>query len=549
MKLFPFATRFSSPAADYFRTDDLHADLGKRTARGGLYTVVTMALNFFVVATSTFWLTYQLSPEDFGLYTMILVIINFSTQFVDLGLSRAVVQNAEINHEQVSTLFWINLAIASVITLLIAMATPLICAYYRNTDLAPINLSMSLIFLMSGFVLQHRALLQRRMEFGRISLVGVISPAVGAVAGITLAYLGGGYWALVAVALVTQLANCIGFWIACSWRPGPPRRGTGVRKMIAFGGHVTAYQLINYFTRNVDQLLLGRWWGAVALGLYGRALMFMTLPATKIMLPLTQVLVPSLSRLTASPEKYRKFFQSALGLLATACILPSVLLLLMAPEIFPLLFPPKWDDMVPIFLALGPAAIVISTASASWWLYLSFGHVERQTYAGLANMVLTVIAILCALPYGVLAVALAVSFARVVSNLPYVAYSCKGTPITLKDYVKAVSWPIWISTISAAGAMAISTMYLKFVILGEQPLPTLWKVLPITTEQKFVILVIKIVAWTGLMIAMIALIPPARAAIYAEPKSLLMKLLKRKEVAAETSEDTEMAKACESSIE
>jgi O-antigen/teichoic acid export membrane protein len=532
MKLFQFAARISSPATDYFRTDDLQANLGKRTARGGLYTVVTMALNFFVVATSTYWFTRQLSPADFGLYTMILVIINFSTHFVDLGLSRAVVQNAEINHEQVSTLFWINLAIAAAIMLLVASATPLICAYYQNSKLAPINLSMSVLFLISGLMLQHRALLQRRMEFGRISLVGVVSPVAGAIAGIIVVYLDGGYWALVAVALVTQLVNCIGFWVACSWRPGPPRRGTGVRKMIAFGGHVTAFQLINYFTRNVDQLLLGRWWGEVALGLYGRALMFMTLPAAKIMLPLTQVLVPSLARLTDSPEMYRKFFRSALGLLATACILPSVLILLLAPELFPLLFPPRWNDMVPIFLALGPAAIVISTASASWWLYLSFGHVERQTYAGFANMVVTVIAILCALPHGAIAVALAVSFARVVSNLPYFAYSCKGTSISLKDYVKAVSWPIWTSTISAAGAMAISTVFLKFAILGDEPFPTLWEVLPITTEHKLVILAIKIMAWTGLMIAIIGLVPSARVAIFAEPKNLLMRLLKKKEVAA-----------------
>jgi O-antigen/teichoic acid export membrane protein len=532
MKFTPFATRFSSPAADYFRTDDLQTNLGRRTARGGLYTVATMALNFFVVATSTYWLTLQLSPADFGLYMMIAVIINFSTHFVDLGLSHAVVQNAEINHEQVSTLFWINLAIATAIALLVALATPFICAFYHEPRLAPINLSMSLLFVSSGLMLQHRALLQRRMEFGRINTVGAISPAVGAVVGIIVAYLGGGYWALVSVTLVTQFANCVGMWIACSWRPGPPRRGTGVRKMVAFGGHVTAFQLINYFTRNTDQILLGRWWGKVALGLYGRAFTFMALPAGKIMTPLTQVLVPSLARLTDSPEKYRKFFRSALGLLATACILPSVLAILLAPELFPLLFTAKWNGMVPMFLALGPAAIVTSTASASWWLYLSFGHVERQTYAGIANMIFTVIAILCGLPYGPVGVAVAVMFARVASNLPYFAYSCRGTPISLKDYLGAVSWPTWISTFAAVGAMAVSVVYLKLAILPGQPLPPLWKVLPISSYEMLVILILKLVVWVGLMIAMIVLIPAVREAIFSEPKNLLLRLLKKKEVVA-----------------
>jgi O-antigen/teichoic acid export membrane protein len=532
MKLLPFATRFSTPAADYFRTDDLQTNLGNRTARGGLYTVASMAINFFVVATSTIWLTRALTPTDFGLYQMVLVIINFSLQFVDLGLSRAVVQNPKINHEQVSTLFWINLCIATLIAIFIAAATPLICAFFNEPRLGPVNIIMSSLFVISGLMLQHRALLQRRMEFGRINFVAGVSPAVGAVSGIIVALMDGGYWALVAVMLMTQISNCVGLWLACSWRPGLPRRHTGARKMIAFGGHVTAFQFINYFTRNADNLLLGWRWGAVELGFYGRAFSLMLLPASKIMAPLMQVIIPSLARLADTPDKYRKFFCSALGLLATACTLPSVLAMLVSPEVFPLVLEPKWNDSVPIFLALGPAAIVTCTAAASWWLYLSLGHVERQTYAGIVNFIFTLIFMLCGLPYGALGMAIAVMIARVVSNLPYFAYSCKDTPITLKDYLSAVSWPTWISALAAVGAMAISTAYLKFSILGDEPLPTLWKVLPITTEQMVIILAIKIVSWAALMIAMIAFIPPVRAAIFTEPKNLLLKLLKKKEAVA-----------------
>ncbi len=532
MKFIPFATRFSSPAADYFRTDDLQTNLGQRTARGGVSTVATMGLNFLVVATSTIWITWALSPADFGLYGMVLVIINFATQFIDLGLSRAVVQRPEITHEQVSTLFWINLAIATGIAALVALATPLICAFYREPALAPVNLVMSLAFVFSGLTLQHRALLQRRLEFGRINFVAAVAPIVGAVSGIVIATLGGGYWALVAVTLVTLLASCIGMWMACSWRPGPPRRGTGARKMLAFGGHVTTFQFINFFTRNGDNILLGWRWGKEPLGLYSQAFRLMLLPAGKIMTPLMQVMIPSLARLTDTPEKYRKFFHSALSLLATACVLPSVLAMLIAPEVFPLLLGEKWNDSVPIFLLLGPAAIVTSTSSASWWLYLTFGHVERQTRAGIVNMVFTLIAMAASLPYGPLGMAVAVMFTRVASNLPYFAYSCRGTPISLKDYLGAVSWPTWISTLAAVGALAVSVLYLKFEILPGQELPPLWQVLPISGRDMLTILIIKLVAWTCFMVAMIALIPAVRKAIYAEPKNLLLKLLKKKEVVA-----------------
>src|SRR5690606_34686494 len=106
-----------------------------------------------------------------GLYGMVLVITNFANMFVDLGLTRAVIQKPHITHPQVSTLFWINLVISSGIAAGIALATPLVVRFYDEPRVAAINMVMAGSLVISGLMLQHRALLQRRMEFGKINLV------------------------------------------------------------------------------------------------------------------------------------------------------------------------------------------------------------------------------------------------------------------------------------------------------------------------------------------------------------------------------------------
>ena len=220
---------------DSFTTGDLQKNLAKKTARGGAYTLAATAFNFLVTVTSTILVTSKLTSEDFGLVAMVTVLTGFATIFLDLGLSKAVIQKPKINHDQVSTLFWINIAVASIIAAIVAAATPILIWIYNEPRLLPINLALSGLFIVSAMGIQHRALLARRMEHGKISLVATLATPIAAAVGITTAYLGGGYWALVAIPAVLQLAIVIGMWIACPWIPGRPKRGTGVREMLGFG--------------------------------------------------------------------------------------------------------------------------------------------------------------------------------------------------------------------------------------------------------------------------------------------------------------------------
>jgi O-antigen/teichoic acid export membrane protein len=298
--------------------------------------------------------------------------------------------------------------------------------------------------------------------------------------------------------------------------------------MLAFGSQVTGFQFINFFARNADNIMLGYMWGKIPLGIYTRAYSMMMLPASKLTSPLDQVLVPALSRLVDNPEKYRRFYRSALALVATACTFSTVALVLLSPEVIPLVLGEKWKEIVPLFIALSPAVIVTCTNSASSWLYLSFGHVHHQTLAATINTIYLVSAMAIGLPYGPMGMAIAVSISRVTAKLPYVAYSCRGTAVTIRDYLEAIFWPTWIPVASAIPAFFIATLALKSRILPDEPLPPFWVSLPLTPAHATLLIGVKLLIWIILMATFIAVIPSARSAVIVEPWNLLQRVLRKK---------------------
>ena len=129
-----------------------------------------------------------------------------------------------------------------------------------------------------------------------------------------------GYWSLVLMQLTTVITSAIAVWAACGWRPGLPVRRSGVREMLAFGGHLTGFNFVNYFSRNADNILIGKFIGADALGLYAKAYGLFMMPISQIRSPLNQVAMPVLSSLQNQPERYIKYYQRLIDILASLTI-------------------------------------------------------------------------------------------------------------------------------------------------------------------------------------------------------------------------------------
>jgi O-antigen/teichoic acid export membrane protein len=186
------ADKNGDPNERHFNTDHLRANLKNRTVSSGVVTLTAQGAKFFLTIASTVILARLLSPYDYGLLAMVATIMSLLRVFKDAGLSAATVQRDTITHAQVSNLFWINVALAGLLALIMATAAPAIAWFYHEPKLVGIALWLSLTFLISGSTVQHQALLQRQMRFKAIAVIQVGSMAVSLVVGVLMALWAGG---------------------------------------------------------------------------------------------------------------------------------------------------------------------------------------------------------------------------------------------------------------------------------------------------------------------------------------------------------------------
>jgi len=441
----------------YFRTDHLKADLKRRSVRGGTVTMTTQLLKFSANIGSTIILARLLTPQDYGLVGMVTVVLNFVILFKDLGLSMATVQKAEINHRQVSTLFWINLVLSCGLLFITAALAPLIAWFYGEPRLIAITLALASGFIFGGLTAQHQALLNRQMRFTTLSAIDLTSMFVGVGTAIILASYGAGYWALVIMQLTGGLTNTIAVWLMCSWRPSLPTRNAEVRSMLNFGGNLTGYGIINYFARNVDNLLIGKFWGKEELGVYAKAYQLLLLPIQQVNAPVAAVAVPALSRLVEDSAQYRQVYLRVVEKIAMLTM-PGIMFMIVTSDwLIQVLLGSQWGAAIPIFTWLGIAALTQPICNSTGWLFITQGRTKDMFQWGLIGETMAVIAIVIGLPWHAYGVAVSYSICTFWLRTPVLFwFVCRTGPIKTGDFYR-----LMIPSACASGGVLLALLALR----------------------------------------------------------------------------------------
>lgn len=443
---------------DVFHTDNLKANLKIRSVRGGALTVGAQGIKFLLQMTTTLVLARLLVPEDFGLIGMVTVVINFVQLFKDLGLSTATIQKQHINHQQVTVLFWINLAVSFLLTLLVVSSAPLVAWFYDEPRLLNIIYVLGTIFIFGGLTVQHQALLKRQMQFASLAKVEVISILASVAIAIFSAWCGLGYWSLVFMQLTQAIFNAVGVWIVCRWRPGFPRKTEGVSSLLAFGGNITGFRFTNYFSRNLDNVLLGQFWGAQQLGLYAMAYKLLLLPIQQINAPITSVALPGLSKLQTDPEAYKRYYHKAI-LLITTLSMPMVCFLYTSIDLVILAsLGEKWAGVIPVFKLLVPAAFIGTFNVTFGWVLMSLNKSDRLFKLGIATSIINVIIFLVSVRWGVLGVAAAYGFSRIIIFIPAIIYAYHDTFLRLSELLSVLYRP----TLASISSVLLSKIITSF---------------------------------------------------------------------------------------
>lgn len=390
---------------------------------------------------------------------MVLAISALADQLTDLGLSQAVIQRKTVTHRQVSALFWINVVAGLSLGIALALASPLVALFYGHDELVGIALVVAPSYLISGALVQHQALLQRQMKFGSVAARDVIGRTTSIVVAITLAALGAGYWALALMPVSGALARAVLVWSACDWRPSRPAKAEGLAPMLRFGGSVAAADLLGYVSRNADNVLVGRFGGAAALGYYSRAYALLLLPLQQVNQPVNVVAIPTLSRLLDQPSRYRAYYQAAVFTVSLLALPLVVLMALLADVFVTGLMGPTWNGVVPIFQVLAVAGFAQAVSSTAIWLWVSQGRADRMLKLSMITRPLTVASFFAGLPWGPLGVAWAVSIASVVTAIPMLLSATWRSPVKPFDVVLAIAPAALATSVLAAVTVAVRAAF------------------------------------------------------------------------------------------
>ena len=472
-------------AAAYLRTDRLKANLGARTARGGAVTVASQGFKFAAGLAATAVLGRLLTPADYGLVGMVAVVTGFVALFKDLGLSSATVQREEITAEQVSTLFWVNVGLSVAVGLLTAALAPAVAWFYAEPRLSAVTLAYAAGFLPGGLTVQHEALLRRQMRFVALAACEVAALLASIAATVVLAWRGWGYWALVCGHLTLGLVYMVGVWAACGWRPGWPSRAAGVTSMLGFGGNLTGFAVINYFARNLDNMLIGRVWGSFQLGLYAKAYQLLLLPLDQINAPITAVAVPALSRLNDSPERYRRAYLRIVEKIAMVTMPGVALLVATSDWVLLVVLGPQWVGAARIFTLLGVAGLLQPAANTVGWLFITQGRTRQMLRWGLVGCTIVILSIVAGLPWGAAGVAASYSLTNVLVIFPLLLhYVGREGPVRARDFYGAVA-PSVCAGLCALGVLLlfrawggvghpVAGLAVACVLAAATALPVLW---------------------------------------------------------------------------
>ncbi len=443
---------------DLFDTSYLAKDLRGRSVRSGAATVLSQGCSFVLRTASTMIMARLLTPADFGLIAMVATVTNFAMMFQDLGLSAATIQRAEINHDQVSTLFWINTALGVLVCLVVTAMAPGIAWFFEDSRLIPVTTALSTMFIFSGLGVQHSALLQRHMCFLSIGVIQISSMLVSVLVGIVSALLGVSYWSLVFMQIAGGIVVLLGKWIAMPWMPGVPKKGVGIKQMLHLGSSIAGFNIINYFARNADNILIGKMIGDSALGYYSKAYGLLMMPITQIRNPVNAVAIPALSRLQSAHEKFSNYYLKIVSIIAFLTMPMMVYMFVFAYEIVVLMLGEQWVAAASIFQVLAIAAFIQPVASTTGMVLVSLSQGNRYLKWGLINSIITVFAFAIGIFWGALGVALAYTVVNYILFLPSLWYCFKETPVTVGGFLKAVSRPILVSIVTALVLIVVSQL-------------------------------------------------------------------------------------------
>lgn len=435
------------------------SNLRQKAVRSVVWTAIDSWGRQAVSLVVFFILARLLSPETFGLIALAYIFIEFVQIFVDQGFSVAIIQRQDIDTEHLDTAFWTTLGISIILTVLSVACAGLAGDFFKQPQLIPIIQYLSISFIFSGLSSVQQAILERQFKFKSLAIRSLLAVIIGGIVGVGMALLNFGVWSLVGQQLYSSFVQVLVLWRVSDWRPGFKFSVIHAKELFTFGINISAFNIINFFNRRADDLLIGYFLGLVALGYYSVAYKLLLVMMQVLISTTTKVALPIFSRLQGEPERLLSAFYTATQFTGLIVFPVFLCVPVLAPEFIKVFFGEQWIQSIPVLQVLsliGPVHLIFFYNNS---VILALGKPSWRLWIQVINTATNVVGFALAVKWGIVAVASAyVIRGYLLLPISLLAIN-KLVKINLTNYLR-----LYIVPLVASGVMVATILATKYLL-------------------------------------------------------------------------------------
>lgn len=415
------------------------------------FGVLWNGLSQFLIQSSQFIvitiLARLLSPKDFGIVGMAMIFTGFVTAINELGMSAAIIQRKDINNVHLSTSFWTNIGIGTILFILTILISPLVAEFFQEDLVRPILVVSSICLVTGSFSMVQRALLEKNLNFKNITKVEVCAAIGSGIISIFLALKGFGAWSLVFGTISGSIISAILLWKLSKWRPSLIFSITHFKELFNFGGHVVGSQLLGNVAMRIDYIIVGKLLGTVSLGYYSLARMLTSFPTQKISGTIMRVIFPAFSTIQENNNILKEAYLKVTKYTSLVTFPMLGGMFVVAPEFVVTIYGEKWSPMIILIQIFCLKGAISSINTLTSTIQYSKGRSDIQFKCMIFSTIMITIAVLIGAKYGIIGITIMLTITTVLLAIIIQYITNKLINLDMYTYIKETIPAIICSTI------------------------------------------------------------------------------------------------------
>lgn len=434
--------------------------LKKQTVSGVKWLVGSSFLQKAITFSATIVLARILTPSVFGLFSLAFVAIDALGLFKSMGFDSALIRRKEDTEKAANTAFFVIPLLGLLLYLILSFAAPAIGRFFDNQELVSVVRALGIIFVISCFGKVPAALLEKNMQFKKVSIAEVSSALIYAASAIALALLGFGIWSLVFAYILKTVNQNILVWYFAKWRPKFEFDRKVALEMFHFGKFLFLGGVIWFLKANLDNLLVGKILGVTALGFYAIAFSIANFCSDYLGSKVNRVIFPAYSRLQENLIDLKKASLKTLKFISIIVLPFGLGLSVLGTQVIGFFYGPKWIEAGAILRILVIAGIFNTLPVGLNAIFLACGKPKLWFWINLLQVFLFFVLIApMAKLFGVLGVAMVVSMSSFIAFCIALAWAMQILAIKISEIYEALKPALFASLIMIA-VLLIAKIYL-----------------------------------------------------------------------------------------